>query len=188
MDAASANAIEEKVDREKKSRLLINIISVVIPLVVAVLLALPNKLELGAWTKSLPHVIGSINTLTTLALILGLIFIKSKKIDAHRLMMNISFALGGVFLVCYVAYHISNPANRFGGAGFIRYFYFFTLITHVGLSFIVLPLVLRAMLYALTRQFSKHKSVVRFAYPIWLYVSASGVLVYLMLYHLSPAK
>ncbi|MDQ3321041.1 MAG: DUF420 domain-containing protein [Acidobacteriota bacterium] len=175
-------------NREKKSKLLINIISIVIPLVVVLLLALPNKLDLGAWTKTLPHVVGLINTLTTAALIAGLIFIKLKNIEAHRWMMTVSFALGGVFLVCYVLYHTTNPANRFTGEGFVRYLYLFILITHIGLSMIVLPVVLRAMFYALTKQFALHKKLVRYAFPIWLYVSLSGVIVYLMLYQLFPAK
>jgi len=178
----------ETINQERKSRFLINAISIVVPLVVTVLLGLPNKLDLGVWTKNLPHAIGLINTLTSFALILGLIFIKLKKIEAHRLLMMISFALGGVFLVCYVTYHLSNPANRFSGEGFIRYIYFFMLITHIGLSLVVLPFVLRAMFYAVTRQFSRHKKIVRFAYPIWLYVSISGVVVYLMLYQLFPVK
>ncbi len=172
----------------KNSKVLINTISIVIPLVVAGLLALPEKLDLGSWTKSLTHVIGAINSLTTVALILGLIFIKQKKIEAHRLMMTISFALGSIFLVCYVLYHLTNPANKFAGVGFIRYVYFFTLITHVGLSFFVLPLVLRAMFYAVTKQFEQHRKIVRFAYPIWLYVSITGVMVYLFVYQLFPAK
>jgi len=175
-------------NQPKNSKLLINILSVAIPVVVLILLSLPSKPELGAWTKTLPHVIGIINTLTSAALIAGLIFIKLKNITAHRLMMTISFALGGAFLVCYVLYHLTNPANRFGGEGLARYVYFFVLITHIGLSLIVLPFVLRAMFYAVTRQFALHKKLVRFAYPIWLYVSLTGVIVYLMLYHLFPVK
>lgn len=177
-----------EVPQEKKSRLLINVISIVVPIVVVVLLGLPNKLDLGSWTQSIKHVIGAINTLTTFALIMGLYFIKSNNINAHRLMMTIAFSLGGIFLVCYVLYHLTNPANRFNGEGFVRYIYFFTLFTHIALSFVVLPLVLRAMFYAVTKQFAAHKKIVRFAYPIWLYVSVTGVIVYLMLYHLFPAK
>lgn len=178
----------ETTDQEKRSTFLINTISIVVPLIVAILLGLPNKLELGAWTKNLPHIIGFINILTSLALILGLVFIKLRKIEAHRLMMTISFILGGLFLVCYVTYHLTNPANRFSGEGSIRYIYFFLLITHVGFSLVVLPLVLRAMFYAVTGQFARHKKIVRFAYPIWLYVSVTGVMVYLMLYQLFPIK
>ncbi len=181
-------AINSQVLEEKRSKVFINIISIIIPLIVAGLLALPNKLQLGDWTRSLTHVIGAINSLTTVALILGLIFIKLKKIEAHRRMMTISFVLGGLFLVCYVIYHLTNPANKFNGEGFVRYVYFFTLISHIGLSFFVLPLVLRAMFYALTKQFENHRRIVRFAYPIWLYVSASGVMVYLFVYQLFPSK
>ncbi len=173
---------------ETKSKFLINIISIVVPIAVAVMLAFPNKLNFGGWTKNLSHVIGIVNTLTTFVLVAGLIFIKRKKIKYHRAAMTTAFALGGLFLICYVAYHLSNPANKFNGEGSVRFIYFFLLITHIGFSIIVLPLVLRAMFYAVTNQFERHKAIVRFAYPIWLYVSATGVIVYLMLYQLYPAK
>lgn len=173
---------------ETKSKFLINAISIVVPIAVAVMLAFPNKLNLGDWTKSLSHVIGAINTLTTLVLIAGLVFIKRKRIDYHRAAMTVAFALGGLFLICYIIYHVSNPANKFNGEGAVRYVYFFLLVTHIGLSLVVLPLVLRAMFYAATNQFARHRSVVRYAYPIWLYVSATGVIVYLLLYQLFPAR
>ena len=167
---------------------LINTLSVVVPVVVAVLLSFTNKLNLGDWTKNLSHAIGIINSLTTIVLLFGLFFIKQSKVHLHRIAMTIAFVLGGLFLVCYITYHISNPANKFYGEGFVRYIYFFILISHVGLSLIVLPLVLRAMFFAITGQFARHKKTVRYAYPIWLYVSFTGVIVYLMLYQLFPAK
>ncbi len=173
--------------QERSSLLFINVLSVIVPVAVAVLLSFPNKLSLGDWTKSLAHAIGAINSATTVLLIAGLVLIKQSKIGYHRIVMTTAFILGGLFLVCYITYHISNPANKFNGEGFIRYVYFFILITHIGLSVVVLPLVLRAMYFAVTRQFSRHKSVVKYAYPIWLYVSVTGVIVYLMLYHLFPA-
>ncbi len=176
------------VRQEKNSLLVINILSVVVPIAVAVMLSFPNKLSLGDWTKNLSHAIGAINSVTTILLIAGLILIKQKKVVYHRIVMTTAFALGGLFLVCYILYHISNPANRFSGEGFIRPIYFFILISHIGLSLVVLPLVLRAMYFAVTQQFARHKAVVKYAYPIWLYVSASGVAVYLMLYHLFPQK
>jgi putative membrane protein len=167
-----------------KSIFWINLLSIVVPIVVAVLLGLPAKLDLGAWTKSLSHIIGAINSLTTVLLVAGLIFIRQNKINLHRAAMIGAFSLGALFLVCYVTYHLTNPANRYNGEGFSRYVYFFFLITHVLLSLVVLPLVLRAMFFAVTNRFDRHKRIVRYAYPIWLYVSASGVIVYLMLYHL----
>ena len=173
--------------QEKRSNLLINIISVVVPAAVAVMISFPNMFYFGQWTKLLPHVIGGINFLTSLALIAGLIFIKLNKIHLHRAAMLTAFGLGGLFLICYVIYHLSNPANKFNGEGFSRTIYFFLLITHIGLSLVVLPLVLRAMFFAVTKQFERHKRIVKYAYPIWLYVSVTGVIVYFMLYHLFPA-
>lgn len=181
--------MENVAEQQKfKSKLLINSLSVVIPIVVVLILGLPYKLNFGAWTKVLPHFIGGINSLTTLVLIAGLIFIKQNKIELHRKAMTGAFALGGLFLVFYVVYHISNPANKFTGEGFIRYVYFFFLISHIGFSLVVLPLVLRAIFYAYTKQFVRHKNIVRFAYPIWLYVSSTGVIVYIMLYQLFSVK
>ncbi|MBK7709123.1 MAG: DUF420 domain-containing protein [Acidobacteria bacterium] len=171
----------------KQSNLIINVISVIVPVVVAILLGLPQKVDLGAWTKGLPHVIGTINSITTALLVSGLIFIKLKMIKLHQAMMSLSFGLGGVFLVCYVIYHLTNPSNRFNGEGFVRYVYFFTLISHVALSLVVLPLVLRAMYFAANGRFDDHRRVARFAYPIWLYVAATGVLVYLFVYRFYPA-
>lgn len=166
----------------------INSLSVVVPIFVAVMLSFPNKLNLGDWTKNLSHAIGIINSLTTIVLLCGLFFIKQNKVHLHRIAMTTAFGLGGLFLVCYITYHISNPANKFYGTGFFRYVYFFFLISHIGFSLIVLPLVLRAMYFAVTGQFARHKKIVRYAYPIWLYVSASGVIVYFMLYQLFSAK
>lgn len=180
------NAVEFK--DSKKSNLFINLISIVVPLVVAILLGVQNKFDLGTWTKSLPHLIGLINSLTTIFLVAGLVFIKLRKINLHQAMMTASFCLGGLFLVFYVIYHVTNPSNRFAGEGFVRYVYFFILISHVGLSLVVLPLVLRAMFYAATKKFEAHRRIARYAYPIWLYVSITGVLVYLFVYQLFPAK
>jgi putative membrane protein len=174
--------------QETKSKLIINVISIVVPLLVAVMFGFTNKLSLGDWTKVLPHFIGGINVLTTLVLVAGFIFIKLGKIELHRMAMTTAFALGGLFLICYVTYHISNPANKFSGEGTIRYVYFFFLITHIGFSLIVLPLVLRALFFAVTGQFARHKKLVKYAYPIWLYVSLTGVIVYLLLYQLFPSK
>ena len=176
------------VRQERKSLVTINVLSIVIPVVVGILLSFQNKVYLGEWTKSLSHVIGLVNTLTTILLICGLILIKKNKIELHRIVMTAAFLLGSVFLVCYIIYHLSNPSNKFNGEGAFRYVYFFLLISHIGLSLIVLPLVLRAMFFAVTGQYVKHKSIVKYAYPIWLYVSASGVIVYLLLYQVFPNK
>ncbi len=179
---------KEAISSQKKSTFLINVISVVFPVLIAILLAFPNKLDLGSWTKILPHIIGSINTLTALTLISGLIYIKLGNQKMHRFAMISAFSMGFVFLFCYVTYHVSNPSNKFSGDGLAKGFYLIVLLTHILFSLVVLPLVLRAMYFALTQQFERHKRIVRFAYPIWLYVSITGVIVYLMLYQLFPSR
>jgi putative membrane protein len=174
--------------KENKSKWIINSISIIVPLAVAILLSIPNKLNLGEGTQNFPHAIGLINTLTTLVLISGFVFIKKGKIEFHRRAMTLAFVLGSLFLIFYVMHHLTNPVNKFAGVGGVRYFYFFILITHIGLSLIVLPLVLRAMYYAVTKQFDLHRRWVKYAYPIWLYVSVTGVIVYLLNYQLFPGR
>ncbi len=166
---------------EKRSTLAINLLSIGIPLVVAILLGIRTKVDLGSWTSVLPHAIGAINTLTSILLIVGMIFLKAGKIQWHRYAMTSAFILGGFFLVCYVTYHLSNPSTTYGGTGFYRSLYYFILISHIALSMVVLPLVLRAFYFAITDQFARHMRVAKFAFPIWLYVSVTGVLVYLMI-------
>lgn len=167
--------------QEAQAALVVNVLSVVVPVVVALLLGIPKKFELGAWTKFLPHIIGGINTLTSLLLIAGLIFQKLNKITLHRIAMTSAFALGGLFLVCYVTYHLSNPSTKFGGEGPIRIAYYFVLLSHIVLSILVLPLVLRAFLFAVTHQIARHRKIAKYAFPIWLYVSVTGVIAYLMI-------
>jgi len=170
-----------EVSLEKKSMLWINVLSVVIPLAVALMLGIRQKFDLGAWTKVLPHVIGGVNTLTAILLMLGFYFIKQRQIERHKSAMTGAFALGGLFLLCYVGYHISNPSTKFGGDGLMRYIYFFVLISHIGLSFIVLPLVLRTYYFSWTGQYERHRKIAKIAFPIWLYVSITGVIAYLMI-------
>lgn len=166
---------------EKQTSLVINVLSIAIPVVVAVLLGIQSKVDLGEWTRVLPHVIGGINTLTSILLIVGMILLKAGNIQGHRYAMTAAFVLGGAFLVCYVTYHLTNPSTTYRGEGPIRYVYYFVLISHILLSLVVLPLVLRAFIFALTNQFGRHMQIAKFAFPIWLYVSVTGVIAYLMI-------
>jgi putative membrane protein len=169
------------VKQEQKSMTFINVLSVAIPVVVALLLGIRQKIDIGAWTKVLPHVIGAINTLTSVMLIYGLYLIKQKQIERHRKIMTGAFMLGALFLVCYVLYHLTNQSTKFGGEGIIKYFYYFILISHISLSLIVLPVVLRTYFFAWTNQIERHRKLTRYAFPIWLYVSITGVIAYVMI-------
>lgn len=168
--------------KEKKNQRIINILAVAIPIAVAALLGIRQKLDLGTWTKVLPHVIGVINSLTAVCLIIGFYHIKNGNRNGHRQMMTAAFILGAVFLVCYVLYHISNESTPFGGTGsLLRFVYYFLLISHIVLSIGVVWFVLRAVYFGYTNQLAEHRKAVKFAFPIWLYVSISGVIVYLMI-------
>ncbi|HSF53547.1 MAG TPA: DUF420 domain-containing protein [Algoriphagus sp.] len=157
-------------------------ISIVIPLAVAVLLFMPAKITtLGDWVYFLPHLNAVINTCASVALIVGLIFIKQKKYSYHGATMTVAFALGAIFLISYVIYHGAAESTSFGGEGTIRTVYYFLLITHIILAAVALFPILFAYYYGYTDQREKHRKVVKFAYPIWLYVSISGVIVYLMI-------
>lgn len=173
----------------------ISVVSVVIPIAVAVLIFMPARLNAGDWVKFLPHLNAVINSATAALLLLGLYFIKNKKIDHHRAVMLGAFVLGALFLVSYIVYHASVPSVIFGdtnadgvlsaeektAAGSGRTIYLITLLSHIGLSVVVVPFVLMGLYFALTKQFEKHRKVVRFGYPIWLYVSVTGVVVYFMI-------
>jgi len=160
---------------------LINVLSIAIPIAVAILIGIQTRIPLGEWTKTLPHIIGLLNSTTAISLIIGFMAIKNKNIESHRKAMGAAFAQGAVFLVLYILYHISNPSTPFGGEGIIRPIYYFLLISHIVLSIGVVRLVLLAIYHALTGEIERHKKIVKWAFPIWLYVSISGVLVYLLI-------
>lgn len=166
----------------KKKRLLwIRILSIAIPLVVALLLGIREKLDLGEWVYNLPHVIGGLNSLTAVCLILALVAIKQKNIKLHQTMNTTALALGAIFLVCYVIYHASADSTPYGGDGALRTVYYVLLISHIVLSVSVVPLVLYAFYHAWNGDFDKHRKVVKYTFPIWLYVSVSGVAVYALI-------
>jgi putative membrane protein len=160
----------------------ISVIAVIVPVLVAVLLFMPSKIEVGSdWVYFLPHLNAVINSAATVALIAGVIFIKNGKIDYHRAAMTAAFGLGAIFLVSYVVYHATAESTTFGGEGWIRPVYYFILITHIVLAAVALFPILLAYYYGYTDQRAKHKKVVKFAFPIWLYVTVTGVIVYLMI-------
>jgi len=167
--------------QEQKANRVINILALAIPIAVAVLLGVRQKVDLGNWTTYLPHINGIINSITSVLLLMGFYFIKQKNIEAHKRTMLTAFVLGSLFLVSYVLYHLTNESTPYGGQGWIRPVYYFLLISHIVLSVVVVWFVLRAVYFAISGQILKHKQTVKYAFPIWLYVSITGVIVYLMI-------
>jgi len=157
-------------------------ISIAIPVVVAILLFMPAKLDLAQdWVYFLPHLNAVMNTGASVALVMGLYFIRKKEVEYHRAAMTVAFGLGAVFLVSYVIYHASAPSTTFGGEGFVKTVYYFILISHILLAAVALFPILLAYYFGLTGKVEKHRKTVKYAFPIWLYVSISGVIVYLMI-------
>lgn len=170
------------VDNEKNMIRWIVGIAIAVPIVVALLLFMPNKIQIGSdWVYFLPHLNAVINSAATIALVAGLIFIKKGNITYHRAAMTVAFGLGAIFLIAYVIYHATAESTSFGGEGWYRSFYYFILITHIILAAVALFPILLAYYYGYTDQRAKHRKIVRFAFPIWLYVTVTGVLVYLMI-------
>lgn len=170
------------ISQEKKVYWGIVAVAIAVPVVVAILLFMPSKLDIqSSWVYFLPHLNAVINTAASLALILGLVFIKKGNIEFHRAAITTAMGLGAIFLVSYVVYHAAAESTVFGGEGWIRPVYYFILITHIVLAAVALFPILLAFYYGHTDQKAKHRKIVKFAYPIWLYVSVSGVVVYLMI-------
>jgi putative membrane protein len=158
------------------------VLGAVIPLAVAVLYFFPDVFRIeGAQVKALPKVNAVLNSLTAVFLMAGYYFIRRKNVVYHRAMMSMAFLLGSLFLVSYVAYHSQVASTKFGGEGLVKGIYYFILLTHIVLAAITVGLVLFTLYFALTQQFQKHRRIARWTYPIWLYVSVTGVIVYFMI-------
>lgn len=164
---------------EVKYKKLIIALSVVIPIAVAALfgIKIPNVEPL----TFLPPIYAGINGLTAVLLVVALIAIKKKNVSLHEKLIKTSMGLSAAFLVMYVAYHMTSDSTPYGGEGTLKYIYFFILITHIVLSIVIIPFVLITFSRALSKQFDLHKKIARFAFPLWLYVAITGVVVYLMI-------
>mgnify|MGYP003603601993 FL=1 len=168
---------------EKKFRTPIIIVSILIPIVVAILFSVKLK-DFGINVEPLsflPPIYASINGITAILLILAVRAIKNGNRSLHEKLMTTAIACSVIFLVMYVAYHMTSESTKFGGEGIIRYVYFFILLTHIALSVIIIPLVLFTYVRALSQQFDRHKKLSRITFPLWLYVAVTGVVVYLMI-------
>ena len=156
----------------------IKIISVLIPLVVAILFRVKIDYDLPIF---LPPIYATINAITALLLVFALIAIKRKKIALHQRLMQSCIVLSLLFLVMYIAYHMTTDPTPFLGEGSIKTLYFFILISHIVLSVALIPLVLISYVRAFQKEFPEHKKISKITFPIWLYVAVTGVIVYIMI-------
>ena len=171
-------------------------VSVAVPLVVAVLLFSPFKVNASMeWVKHLPAFHAFVNSATAILLLLGLYFIKKNEINKHKVAMLTAMAFGALFLVSYVVYHGSVESTKFGDingdglvseaealtAGGSRTLYLTVLLTHIVTAAVVLPMVLMSAYYAITNKIVQHRKLVKWAFPFWFYVSVTGVVVYYLI-------
>ena len=173
----------EKNSVEQKFSKFIVLVSILIPVVVALLFSVKLK-DFGFHVEPLsflPPIYATINGVTAVVLVAGVLAIKNGKRKLHEQLMTTAIALSVVFLVMYVAYHMTSDSTKFGGEGMIRNVYFFILITHILLSIAVIPMVLITYVRTLAEKFDKHKKIAKITFPIWLYVAVTGVVVYLMI-------
>ena len=159
-------------------------LSVIIPIAVAFLMLFPNVFHIASENydfSSLPFFHAVLNGSTAILIFTGFVLIKNKKTELHKVSMLSAFSLSSIFLVSYVISKITNEPVPFGGEGMIRDIYFFILISHILLSIPVLPLALFSIYRAMTGEIEKHKSIVKWTFPIWMYVAITGVLIYLLM-------
>lgn len=167
--------------KDKNYLVLIAILSVLIPVVVAMLFFMPKEGSSKVDVSFLPTLHAILNSTTAVMLVIGYYNIKRGNIKVHRAAMVTAFSLSAIFLVSYVTYHFLGERTIYGGDGVLKLFYYFILLTHIVLAVVIVPLVLLSVYFALSEQFVKHRRISRWTFPIWLYVAVTGVLVYLMI-------
>ncbi len=165
--------------KEKKYNRIITVLSIVIPLAVAALFGvkIPNVEPLSF----LPPIYATINGITAVVLIAAVVAIKKGNKKLHERLNKFAIACSVLFLIMYIAYHMTSDSTTFGGEGTIRYVYYFILISHIILSIVVIPFVLITYVRALLGKFPEHKKIAKFTFPLWLYVAITGVVVYVMI-------
>lgn len=165
---------------------LITGVSIVVFLVVLILQSklitiFPAGSVVPGWIFFLPKLNAIINATCTVLLVISFFQIKAGKVQIHKALNITTFILSSLFLVSYIIFHATGIVTRYGGTGIIKYVYYFILITHIILAAIVLPVVLLSFYSGLKMNVSRHKKLVRWSFPVWLYVTVTGVLVYLMI-------
>ena len=155
------------------------LVSIAIPIVVAFLFRI--RLENVKSLSFLPPIYAAVNGYTAIILLVALWAIKNRKINLHKQMMKTAIGLSLAFLIMYVAYHITSDPTPFGGEGAIKTVYYIILISHIVLSVAIIPLVLISFVRGISQQFTLHRKIARITFPIWLYVTITGVIVYYMI-------
>lgn len=162
----------------KKYNKWIVILSIAIPLVVAIMFSVKLDVTLPIF---LPPIYATVNAITSVILIIAFWAVKNKNVKLHERLMKTAILFSALFLVMYVAYHMTSNSTKYEGEGILKNVYFIILISHILLSIAVIPFVLITYVRAITNRIELHKKIARITFPLWLYVAISGVLVYIMI-------
>jgi putative membrane protein len=143
--------------------------------------------NISDYVSYLPHLNACLNGTSAVLLISGYTFIRSRNVAAHRACQVSALVVSLLFLASYLTYHYYHGTTRFQGTGLVRPIYFTILTTHTILAIVIVPLVILTFYRALRQDFARHRRIARITLPLWLYVSITGVIVYLMLYQIYPS-
>ena len=166
---------------DKLANIIIWSLSVVVFAVVVILHELKIEIDLDFDVHVFARINAGINALVAILLLLALYFVKAKKFMIHKRLMNMAIVLSLLFLLSYIAHHVLADSTSYGGQGAFKIIYYVVLITHILLAGLSLPFILFTAYRASVAEFSAHKKLARYIYPIWLYVAITGVLVYFMI-------
>jgi putative membrane protein len=166
---------------DKLARVLIYIVSAVVFIAVVILSQIELKVDLGFNVHVFATINAVINSIVAILLVAALIAVKKSNFLLHKNLMLTAIVLSTLFLVSYIAHHLLTGDTKYGGQGSIRFFYFFILITHIFLAAVILPFILFTAYRGLIAEWPGHKKIARITWPIWFYVSVTGVIVYLMI-------
>ncbi len=179
--------LEEKIQQPPNLKLAktLKILTWVVTVAVLGLVGAMREIHLplpeGVSLKFLPGVHATLNTIVAICLVAALVMIKAKNVVAHQRFINVAMFCSALFLICYVAYHITSGETKYGGTGISKTIYLVLLISHIILAAVSLPFILYTYIYAFTNQFAKHRRMTRWVFPMWLYVAVTGPICYLML-------
>lgn len=168
---------------EKKYNKWIVVLSIIIPVAVAALFRIKLS-DFGINVKPLsflPPIYATINGITTVLLVFAVKAIKNGNRSLHERLVKTAITCSVLFLLMYVAYHMTSDSTPYGGEGVLKYIYLFILITHIILSIIIIPFVLITYVRGISGNFEKHRKIAKITFPLWLYVAVTGVIVYLMI-------
>jgi putative membrane protein len=170
--------METVVEKKEPYRKLIVFLSIAIPVAIAALF----RIKIPGYDLSfLPPIYATLNGMTAVALLAAVVAIKNNNRKLHERLVKLCMTFSALFLVMYVAYHMTSESTPFGGEGGIRYVYYFILISHILLSIVVVPFVLFTFVRGLSGNFERHRKLAKITFPLWLYVAVTGVIVYLLI-------